>query len=429
MKILIVGSGGREHAICWKVKQSKLVTEIFCAPGNPGTAAIAENINIKVDDIDSLVSFAKEKGIDFTIVGPELPLTLGIVDKFRDKGLKIFGATKDAANLENSKFFAKEVMREAGVLTPQSNKFPNRPELLKYLNEQKLPVVLKADGLASGKGVFVCHQQQELDSAIDQLYIKNDSAVVLVEEFIKGPEASFIVATNGKTIVPMATSHDYKRIGDGNTGLNTGGMGAVSPTPFLTKDQEIFAIEKIIKPVLQTMAKRGTPFSGFLYAGLMIPKGKDPYVIEFNARLGDPETQVIMRRMDDDFVEVMVGLEEERVNNSSESSDIKVKNIKWSDQTAVCVVLASKGYPESSSSGDVITGIDAAEKEAGVVVFHAGTNVQDGKLVTAGGRVLNVTGMEKKTESALGQIYGAVKKIKFPGMQLRSDIGGGNELL
>lgn len=414
MKLLIVGSGGREHAIAWKLRQSPLVSQIYCAPGNPGIAGIAKCLPLKVDDIEGLAEFAQSERIDLTIVGPEYPLTLGIVERFHSLGLNIFGPSSQAVRLESSKNFAKEVMVAAGVPTASYHVFRTAEELQSHLADCPIPVVLKADGLAAGKGVFVCLSRDQAFSAIPAIFGELHSEQVVVEEFMEGVEASFIVATDGQRVVPLATAHDYKRIYDNDQGPNTGGMGTVSPTPRLSTKQEEWVVEHVIRPVLSEMARRGTPFSGFLYAGLMItPKGEIK-VVEFNARLGDPETQVIMRRMGSDLASLLLGL-------ATESGSAAVT---WRDEHAVCLVLAASNYPGTPVLGDEITGINLTESLPGLVVFHAGT-VMDSKgiLRTAGGRVLNVTATGESPAEARSRAYRGADMIQFKGRQLRRDIG------
>ena len=413
MKVLIIGSGGREHAIAWKIKQSDQLTELFVAPGNPGIAAIAECVDIKVDKIDQLLEFAQSKEIDFTIVGPELPLTLGIVDRFQEAGLKVFGPTKAAAELEGSKSFAKEIMQSAAVPTADYQELTSLPDLLEYLKQNPAPIVLKADGLAAGKGVFVCLSDEDAEAAARKLFQDFEAEKVVAEQYLTGVEASFIVATDGENVYSLASSHDYKRINDGDQGPNTGGMGTVSPTPRLSEAQEAVVVDTVIKPVLAEMKKRGSTYQGFLYAGLMISEQGKVNVIEFNARLGDPETQVIMARMQSDFLSFLMDIES---GSESVQSD-------WSNESAVCVVLAAEGYPVNVVKGDEITGINLAEQMPGTIVFQAGTGMQDGKLVTAGGRVLAAVSTGATLEQAIQNTYRASDCIQFRGQQKRRDIG------
>ncbi len=417
MKVLVIGSGGREHALCWKLRGSAAVSALYCAPGNPGISEVAQLVPVAADDIAGLLGFARKEGIDLTIVGPELPLTLGVVDAFESEGMRIFGPTRAAAQLEASKSFAKEVMLAAGVPTASYETCYSERELREYVKRQPAPIVLKADGLAAGKGVFVCLSNEEIEPAIRQLFGVLRAEKVVVEQYLSGVEASFIVATDGTRIVPLAASHDYKRIFDNDQGPNTGGMGTVSPSPRISAAQEDVVCSRIIAPTLAEMRKRGSPFKGCLYAGLMIAPHGDIQVIEFNARCGDPETQVIMRRLQSDLAEVCFAL----ARSSNESAG--PVRLKWSQETCVCVVLAASGYPGEVRKGDEITGIDHARVQTGVEIFHAGTSRRgDGHLVTSGGRVLNVTATGPTVNEARSRVYRACDMIQFRGVQCRRDI-------
>ncbi len=417
MKVLVLGSGGREDAICWKLKSSPILTELYCAPGNPGTARYAKNIDIKLTDISAIVDFAKTNKIDLTIVGPELPLTLGVTDAFEAAGLKIFGPNKEAAQMEGSKSFTKDILIKAKVPTAAYEVVYNLEEAQKVLSEWSLPYVLKADGLAAGKGVVVCHTQEQADKGLSFIFDELKADKLVLEQFLSGVEASFIVATDGERIVPMASSHDYKRIFDNDQGPNTGGMGTVSPSPRITKEQEGWVIKNIIEPTLAELRNRGIRYKGFLYAGLMISEDGQINVVEYNARLGDPETQVIMRRAETDLLPVISAL------SGVENYESCFQQPEWSNQAAVCVVLASRGYPQSSSAGDTISGIEEAENDS-VRVFHAGTKINDNSnLDSAGGRVLNVTALAESIDMARQKVYQAIQKISFEGMQFRKDIG------
>lgn len=433
LKVLIVGSGAREHAFAWKVRQSPLCGELFCAPGNPGTAEIANNVAIDSHDVPALLAFVKEKEIDFTIVGPEVPLSMGIVDRFQEQGLKIFGPSQAAARLESSKAFAKEVMEAARVHTAKFEVLYGGNEIRALAcKEGAAPIVLKADGLCAGKGVHVCKSAEQLIQAIEVLAPRpedgiqgdlssakqvDNQLVVVAEKLHVGVEVSYIVATDGTRILPMASSHDYKRIGDRNTGPNTGGMGSISPTPYLSQEGEQYILERVIRPVLEEMKHRGTPFVGFLYAGMMLPEGEEPVVIEFNARCGDPETQSILRRLEGDLLLALYAL----------TTGEELPQVTWSDGSAACVVLAAHGYPASSRQGDQITGLNFASEIPGVEVFHAGTaRDEKGALVTAGGRVLSVTAVGDNLEHAVRTAYRAVDILQFPGVQVRRDIGLSN---
>ena len=417
MKILVVGSGGREHAIIWKLKQSAKVTEIFCAPGNPGIAELASCIDLKVDQIKELADFAQLNKIDLTIVGPELPLTLGIVDHFDRLNLRIFGPDLAGAEMEASKAFCKDVMVAAGVPTASYQVFNNEDSARAYLKSQSFPVVIKADGLAAGKGVVISPDLDSAETALKFVFNDLKADKIVIEEFLDGVEASLIVATDGERVVPLCVSNDYKTIYDGNTGPNTGGMGTVSPTQHLPVELEQNAIELVIKPVIQELAKRGIRYRGFLYAGLMISKNQRLNVLEFNARCGDPETQVIMSRMEGDLAELLYAL------SGKPEERLSLPEISWSNQAAVCLVLACKGYPLVPVLGDEISGIAQAQLPS-IKVFHAGTkNNSDQKLVTAGGRVLNVVAMSDTVDNARQLAITAAKKIDFAGKQFREDIG------
>ena len=414
MKVLVIGSGGREHAICWKLKSSRKLSALYCAPGNPGIASLAECPNIKVEDLEGLKNFALQNKIDFTIVGPEVPLSMGVVDVFEASGLKIFGPSKAAAQLEASKSFAKNIMVKAGVPTAEYKEFTELTELTNYLSSRTdTAIVLKADGLAAGKGVIVALNKADSLKGAEELFSDFKPEKVVVEEFLSGKEASYIIATDGQRILPMAAAHDYKRIYDNDAGPNTGGMGNVSPTPNLSKDQEDFVLDKVIKPTIKQLKAEGIDFKGFIYAGLMVNANGDIKVLEFNARLGDPETQVIMMRMQGDLLEALYAL--------TTGSDLP--NITWASDSAVCVVLASEGYPQSPVKGDEITGIHLAEQLNNTVVFHAGTSIKDKKLVTNGGRVLNVTALGRNLTEAIANTYKACDLIQFRGRQIRRDIG------
>lgn len=421
MNILVIGSGGREHAMCWRLKKSPSVNELYCAPGNPGIETVAKCIDIAVDDIQGLLQFAKEQNIDLTVVGPEYPLTLGVADTFRANGLRIFGPNKDAAQIEGSKSFAKKVMQDAGVPTARYTVLTTQKEATDYLKKYGAPIVLKADGLASGKGVHVCMTEDAARKAINALFPDpSEEYRVVCEEYLEGVEISYIIATDGENIVPMAPSHDYKRIFDNDEGPNTGGMGSVCPTPRFTEADEEFVIYNVMVPTIAQMKKQGTPFSGFLYAGLM--KGPDGRinVIEFNARLGDPETQSIMRRLESDFAQILNMLSAPPGQTKHIES---LPRVKWSKEVAVCLVAASDGYPDSPKAGDEITGLELTESIPNAIVFHAGTKRNGSKLVTAGGRVLGITGIGGDLETARREAYKAADLIQYRGRQLRRDVG------
>ncbi|RUM41637.1 MAG: phosphoribosylamine--glycine ligase [Desulfurobacterium sp.] len=416
MKVLVIGSGGREHALVWKLAQSSKIEKVYGAPGNPGIAQIGECVNISPTDIKGLADFAEKEGIDLTVVGPEAPLVAGIVDEFKSRGLKIFGPSKEAAKLEGSKAFSKEMMKKYGVPTADFEVFDNPEKAKEYIKEKGAPIVVKADGLAAGKGVVVAQNIEEALEAIDKIMIEkvfgDAGNRVIVEDCLVGEEASYLVVTDGENFIPLATAQDHKAVFDGDKGPNTGGMGAYSPAPVLSEEMEKEVQEKVIKPILRGMREEGHPFKGILYAGLMITE-EGPKVLEFNVRFGDPEAQVILRRLKTDLVDVCQSIIEGKL----------IDNLEWIPETAICVVLASKGYPGKYEKGKVITGIEEAEKIDNVVVFHAGTAVKDGKLVTNGGRVLNVTALGKDIVEARGNVYKAIEKIHFDGMHYRKDIG------
>jgi len=417
MKVLLIGSGGREHAIVWKVAQSKKVTKVFCAPGNAGIASLAECVDIEVDKVSALADFAQKNGIGLTIVGPELPLTLGIADEFAQRGLKVFGPSKAAAILESSKVFSKELMKKYGIPTAQSRIFNKSGDALEYLDEIGLPVVIKADGLCAGKGVIIAETREAARSAVTDILDKKvfgaAGTEIVIEEFLKGEEASILAFSDGETVRVMPASQDHKRIFDDDKGLNTGGMGAYSPVP-LIKESDIPRIEReILLPTVQAMKKEGRRYVGVLYAGLMITS-RGIKVLEYNVRFGDPETQVVLPRLANDLVDVI-----EHVI----AGTLHTVHIETTKDAAVCVVAASAGYPGEYTKGVEITGLDAAGKLSGVVVFHAGTKSENGRIVTAGGRVLGITALGKDLALAISKAYEACRLINFQGMQYRKDIG------
>lgn len=417
MKILVIGSGGREHTLCWKIAQSKKVDKIYCAPGNGGTSKIAETVDIKADDIQSLLKFAKSEKIDLTVVGPEAPLAEGIVDIFQKEGLKVFGPSKNVATLEGSKVFAKETMKRFGVPTADFRVFSDYGEAKEYVSKKSLPFVIKADGLAQGKGVTVAHTRDEALSAlksimVDKIFGKSGDKVI-AEDCLLGEEASIIVISDGKNVIPLATSQDHKRIDDGDKGPNTGGMGAYSPAPLITAELEEKIMNEVVMPVIKGLAKNGTPYKGVLYAGIMVTK-TGPKVLEFNVRFGDPETQAILPRLKSDLVELM---------ERSISGDLEGYEAVWSERSAVCVVISSGGYPGNYEKGKEISGLDEAEKMKDVIVFHAGTKKPAAAYITDGGRVLGVAGLGDDIESAIHTAYKGVSKIKFDKMHFRHDIG------
>lgn len=415
MNILVIGSGGREHALLWKISQSPLCEKLFCAPGNAGTSSLAQNVPIQVDEIDNLLSFAKNNFIDLTVVGPELPLTLGIVDRFKAEGLACFGPSRLASRLEGSKSFAKDFMRRLSIPTANYDLINTREEAQFLYQKYGLPVVLKEDGLASGKGVFVCFTENEFYSALDRLFSSKDfkkNKKVVIEECLIGEEASYLVICDGKDFVPLASSQDHKRLLDGDVGPNTGGMGAYSPALVFTKPIETAVQNSVIKPLLRGMAEKGCEFRGLLYVGVMITK-EGPKVLEFNVRFGDPETQPIMARLKSDIVPVFV---------KSVSGSLKDIKLEWDHRSAVCVVLASEGYPELPKRGEKISGLERVGTED-VFVFHAGTAKNNGSISVNGGRVLGVTALGDNLKNAIFNAYKAVDKIEWPGKIYRKDIG------
>ena len=416
MKILVVGSGGREHALAWKLAQSDRIQIVLVAPGNGGTASDPRLKNVPITDSKQLADFAEQEHIALTVVGPEAPLAAGIVDLFRERGLKIFGPTQRAAQLEASKDFAKSFMQRHGIPTAHSQTFSDVTAAHQYVDQQGAPIVIKADGLAAGKGVVVAMTLDEAHQAIDMMLADNRlgdaGARVVIEEFLEGEEASFIVMVDGSNVLPLATSQDHKRLLDDDQGPNTGGMGAYSPAPIVTPQLHARVMREIILPTVQGMAKEGDPYTGFLYAGLMIDAQGNPKTLEFNCRMGDPETQPIMARLKTDLVTVI----EHAVNGT-----LKDIELDWDRRTALGVVLAAAGYPDAPRKGDVISGVPQESEDS--VTFHAGTIIDSGALKTAGGRVLCVVGLGDSVRVAQKHAYEAVEKVRFDGMQFRNDIG------
>lgn len=418
MRILLIGSGGREHALAWKLAQSEKVETILAAPGNPGIARLpkCECINLYVDDLNGVANFAEEQSIDLTVVGPEAPLVAGLADVFKSRGLPVFGPSKAAAQLEGSKAFSKEIMAKYNIPTAFFKVCEDIDTAKAYVKEKGAPIVVKADGLAAGKGVVVAMTEQEALDAIDDMMGDHKfgaaGARVVLEEFMEGEEASLLAFTDGKTVVPMIASQDHKRAFDGDEGPNTGGMGTYAPAPVMTDVLRLKATEKVLKPVVAAMAAEGMPYQGCLYAGLMI-KGDSVKVVEFNCRFGDPETQVVLPLLDGDLAEIML---------ACATGSLDKVDFGWHDRAAVCVVMASGGYPESYEKGKEISGLEAAEADSNVVVFHAGTKEVDGKIVTSGGRVLGVTAFDANIKAARDRAYNAVEKIKFDKVFYRKDI-------
>jgi phosphoribosylamine--glycine ligase len=420
MKILVIGSGGREHAIAWKITQNKEISRVYVAPGNAGTATNPDMVNVPISKVDDLLAFAQKEQIGLTIVGPEAPLSQGVVDAFRAAGLKIFGPTKAAAQLESSKDFAKAFMLRHNIPTAKYQTFSDAKLAHDYVTAQGAPIVIKADGLAAGKGVVVAMDEGEAHAAIDAMLADNKlgsaGSRVVIEEFLTGEEASFIVMVDGKNILPLATSQDHKRLLDGDLGPNTGGMGAYSPAPCVTPEIHARALREVIRPTVEGMAKDGIPYTGFLYAGLMIAPDGSIKTLEFNCRMGDPETQPIMMRLKSDFV----ALAEHAIDGT-----LNLAEAEWDRRFALGVVMASANYPDVPRLGDEITGLPKNLENG--YVFHAGTTLQDGlkggKVVTSGGRVLCVTALGETVKFAQQQAYKMVDAIHFDGSQNRTDIG------
>jgi phosphoribosylamine---glycine ligase len=416
MKILVVGAGGREHAMAWKLAQSERIQMVYVAPGNGGTARDSRLENLAITDPAELADFVVREHVSLTLVGPEAPLAAGIVNLFRARGLKIFGPTREAAQLESSKDFAKAFMQRHGIPTAAYQTFTEAGAAHAYVDAQGAPIVIKADGLAAGKGVVVAMTLEEAHRAVDDMLSDNRfgdaGARIVIEEFLAGEEASFIVMCDGKNVLPLATSQDHKRLQDHDQGPNTGGMGAYSPAPIVTPAMHARVMREIINPTIQGMAKDGIQYTGFLYAGLMIDAAGNPRTLEFNCRMGDPETQPIMTRLKSD----LVGVLEHACNGTLDTVELE-----WDRHTAVGVVMAAAGYPDAPRKGDVISGIPAETPEC--VTFHAGTAIDGGNLVTSGGRVLCVVGLGDSVKMAQKQAYEAVDQIHFAGAQFRRDIG------
>lgn len=416
MNILVVGAGGREHALVWKIKQSPKVKKIFCAPGNAGIASLAECVSIASDDIEGLLKFAKDKKIDLTVVGPEAPLVAGIVDAFEEKGLRIFGPNKAAAQLEASKAYSKEFLHRRNIPTAVYKIFDDAPSALKFLDKAQFPLVVKADGLAAGKGVVICKNLDEAKQAVDEIMVKkifkSAGDRVVIEECLEGPEASILAISDGKHFFVLETAQDHKRIFDDDLGPNTGGMGAYSPAPVVTSDMMSKIISRIIEPTIRGMHIEGHPFKGVLYAGLMLTY-QGPQVLEFNVRFGDPETEAVLPRLKTDLIDVMMASVDGKLDKLS---------LKWDSRPCVCVVIASGGYPGSYDVDKPIEGLEIAN-DPDTMVFHAGTKLKNGRVVTSGGRVLGVTSLGNTLEDAIARVYKTVDRIKFDRAFFRRDIG------
>lgn len=415
MKVLVVGSGGREHAMVWSLAQSPRQPRLYCAPGNAGIASLATCVPVKADDIGGLKAFVQQEGIDLTVVGPEAPLALGIADEFRKAKLKIFGPTKQAAKLEASKIFSKDIMARAGIRTARAKAFDQPGDALAYVEDHELPVVIKADGLAQGKGVVIAATREEARRAIvdsmEKAVFGEAGRQVLIEQYLQGEELTIMAFTDGRTVAPMLPAQDHKRIGDGDTGLNTGGMGAYCPAPLGTPALREQVTREILQPIVDVMSRVGSPFQGVLYAGLMIVHGV-PYVLEFNARMGDPETQVVLPLLKTDFLDVVEAVAAHRLDQVP---------VEWHDGHAVCVVMTSAGYPGPYDVGEPISGLDGLDPDD-AMVFHAGTARKGVNIVTAGGRVLGITGRGSTLPEAQEAAYRTAKQIAFKGCHYRQDI-------
>ena len=417
MKVLVVGGGGREHALVWKISKSSRVSGIYCAPGNGGISDLAECVNISATDVEGVVRFAKQNRIDLTVVAPDDPLAMGMVDALQAEGLRAFGPTKDAAMIESSKVFAKDLMHKYGIPTAEYRVFESYHRAVEYVERMEYPVVIKAEGLALGKGVVIAGDFNEARDALKAMMVDKvfgqAGLRVVIEEHLTGPEVSVLAFTDGKAVIPMVSAQDHKRAYDGDRGPNTGGMGAFSPSRVYTPDVAGEVEDCIIRPTIRAMAEEGRPFKGVLYFGLMLtPQG--PRVLEYNARFGDPETQVVLPRLKTDIVDIFEAVIDGNLD------EIKVE---WEDNAAVCVVLASGGYPRSYRTGYEISGIEEALRDPDIMVFHAGTKKADGKYYTSGGRVLGVTAVAKDLDAAIKKAYQGVERIRFENMHYRRDIG------
>ena len=417
MKVLVIGNGAREHALCWKLRQSPLLTELYCAPGNPGIAAVADRVPLAAEEVQRLADFATEMKIDLTVVGPELPLTLGLADELANRGLPVFGPTQRAAEIEGSKVFSKLFMDRHGIPTAPFEVVHDAGAARAAAARFGFPVVLKADGLAAGKGVLIAEAEAGLADAVQALFEERrfgaSAERVVVEAFLPGDEVSFMALSDGERVLPLATARDYKRIGDGDTGPNTGGMGAHSPSGGLSAETAAEVVETVMRPAVAGLASEGRPFVGVLYAGLMLTPG-GPRVLEFNARFGDPEAQVLMMRLEDDLLPLLA---------AGAAGRFDARRLSFRREVAACVVLASPGYPGRPLQGEPIRGLDRAAALEGVEIFHAGTTVQEGELVSAGGRVLSVCALGPDLRGALERAYAAVAEVDWPGKVYRRDIG------
>ncbi len=417
MRVLVVGGGGREHALAWKIAGSPLVDELFCAPGNAGMAELGTCVDIKAEDLEGLAAFAERERIDLTVVGPEAPLVAGIADLFQSRGLSVFGPSREAAQMEGSKHFAKQLMLEAGVPTGSAEVFTDYERAMECVRRGSPPYVVKADGLAAGKGVVVARDDRAAYEALRACFVEGRfgeaGKKVLIEEFLEGQEVSVLTLVDGEDILPLAPAQDYKRVGDGDTGPNTGGMGSYSPVPVMSPEDYRRVVEEILRPTARALARKGIHYRGILYAGLILTR-EGPKVLEFNVRFGDPETQAVLPRLESDIVPAMLAVME---------GSLPEVELEWSDRACVTVVLASGGYPGEYKTGYPISGLEEAGAEEGVVVFHAGTKSgEKGEVLTAGGRVLNVSALGKDFQEARERAYRAVEKIGFTDMYYRKDI-------
>ena len=417
MKILVVGSGGREHAIVWKLSQSVRKPELFCAPGNAGIAQLAECVDIPVTNYAGLAAFAKVNAIDLTVIGPDDALAGGIADIFTTEGLRVFGPTQSAARIEFSKAFSKELMKKHGIPTAAYRTVTSYDEAMAYIQTQPLPIVVKCDGLALGKGVIMCYSMEEAEAALREMFLEKrfgkSGEVVVLEEFLTGPEVSVLAFCDGETVVPMVSAQDHKRAFDNDEGPNTGGMGTFSPSRVYTPDVEALCMERVFLPTMQALRREGIVFKGIIYFGLMLTE-RGPMVIEYNARFGDPETQVVLPRLKTDFVDVLEACVDGTLDKLA---------VEWDDNAAACVVMASGGYPGAYAKGHEINGLISAQEMDNTLLFHAGSAAKDGKTVTNGGRVLGVTGMGDTLDAAICAAYKGVSVISFEGARYRSDIG------
>jgi phosphoribosylamine--glycine ligase len=416
MNVLLIGSGGREHALAWALSASPLMTKLYCAPGNAGIAEIAECVAIGVDDHAGIIAFAKAQDIAFVVVGPEQPLVAGLADDLTAAGIKVFGPSRAAAQLEGSKGFTKDLCREFNIPTGAYGRFSDAASARAYVATQKLPIVIKADGLAAGKGVVIAESRDAAEAAVDACFegaFGAAGAEIVIEEFLEGEEVSFFALCDGTHVLPLATAQDHKRVGDGDTGPNTGGMGAYSPAPVMTPEMTRRTMDEIIRPTVAGMAKRGTPFKGVLFLGVMITSD-GPKLYEYNARFGDPETQVLMMRLKSDALAALL---------ATADGVLATFDLRWSDDVALTVVMASNGYPGDYKKGTEIRGLDAAAAVDGVEIFHAGTERRDGRLLATGGRVLNISARGRTVAEAQARAYAAIDRIDWPGGFCRRDIG------